>query len=535
MAGPTLKSAVAVLGFVVSSALLAPLLANDTPLYIRGRFQREVRDTLRQVRAASSSLMALVKNGERASESTPGALQPSYAESVEHELRFLHARAAYLASNMEAHEGSQVAFLRAALERVRREWQAHSSVAPPALAELVAAAHELGAVFLEAGTPHEADWIRSRSAWPLFARISDFELYAVLASLLAVATLGRSIWRRGQHAPDTHRRHRKFAARWLALLAFLAVPLLGVLGLRCLAGRDSGFWSYKQAIARGDIEVEKVVFAPVAFGPLEVNRSELLQPPAWWKTRAAPPAGTGEVEIAAPYRHLLGTDESGRDVLAQVLWGSRASLTIALLTTSLLTVIGIVVGAAAGFFRGWTDSLLSRLIEVVQSIPAFFAILAVLAFAERSVLTIAVVMAALLWTNVARLVRAEFLRLGTLDFTVASRALGSRPVRTIVAHLLPNAIDPVLVAAAFAAAGAVIVESGLSFLGLGVPDDTASWGTLLAAARRAPNAWWLSVFPGLLIFATVLGFNGLGEALRGALDPHSRAPTTREAARQFAP
>jgi peptide/nickel transport system permease protein len=188
----------------------------------------------------------------------------------------------------------------------------------------------------------------------------------------------------------------------------------------------------------------------------------------------------------------------------------------------LLVAIGVLVGAVAGYAGGRVDLLLSRLIEIVQSIPAFFLILTVVALVParelHPILAIVIVIALVRWTGVARLVRAELLRERELDFVAAARASGASASRILFRHLLPNAIAPVLVAATFAVAGGILTESAISFLGFGIRHPVPSWGSLLNESRAA-EYWWVQVFPGLLIFVTVFCYNVVGEGVRDALDP----------------
>jgi peptide/nickel transport system permease protein len=230
----------------------------------------------------------------------------------------------------------------------------------------------------------------------------------------------------------------------------------------------------------------------------------------------------GEPARNSPWRHALGTDILGRDLLVRALHGGRISLAVGLVSTALLVLIGVVVGSLAGYFGGWVDVLLSRTIEVVQSIPAFFLILTAVALVpERElnpIFTIVIVIGLIRWTGVARLVRGEFLRLKEQEFVLAARALGLPHSRIIFRHVLPNALGPVLVAAAFAVASGILTESAISFLGFGVKHPIPSWGALLNESRAAEQ-WWLQVFPGALIFLTVLSYNLVGEGFRDALDP----------------
>lgn len=224
--------------------------------------------------------------------------------------------------------------------------------------------------------------------------------------------------------------------------------------------------------------------------------------------------------LQAPSRvHWLGTDDLGRDVLARMIHGSRVSLFIASTATFCSAIVGIVLGALAGYYRGAADWLVSRLIEIVLCFPFLFLLLAIVALAGPSVGTIILALAITSWTSEARLVRGEFLRIRELEYAAAARASGARDGRIIFRHLLPNAIAPVLVSISFGVASAVLIESALSFLGFGVPLPQASWGSIMSAADEyMAYAWWMAVFPGLAIFLTMLSCNVLGERMRDVLD-----------------
>ncbi len=228
--------------------------------------------------------------------------------------------------------------------------------------------------------------------------------------------------------------------------------------------------------------------------------------------------------LAPSWQHWMGTDGLGRDVFSRMLYGGRVSLLVGIVAVGISTAIGIFLGALAGYYRGWVDTVIMRLVDVMLSIPSFFLILAVIAFLGQSMLNVMIVIGFTSWMSVTRLVRAEFLSLYSREFVLASRTLGAKDARLIFKHLLPNSLTPIIVSAVLGVAGAVLLESGLSFLGLGVTPPNASWGNILANGREYIQfAWWLSLFPGMAILMTVLGYNLLGEGLREALDPRSNA------------
>ncbi|MEE8177577.1 MAG: ABC transporter permease, partial [Acidobacteriota bacterium] len=182
-------------------------------------------------------------------------------------------------------------------------------------------------------------------------------------------------------------------------------------------------------------------------------------------------------------------------------------------------VIGVFIGSLAGYFRGWVDIGLSRVIEIVICFPSFFLILAVLAFLQPSMWNIMVVIGITGWTTEARLVRGEFLRLADQEFVLAAKGLGVSNARVIFRHILPNGLAPVLVAASFGVASAILIESSLSFLGFGISIPIPSWGGILSEARENFRYWWITIFPGLAIFSTVTAYNLVGEGVRDAIDP----------------
>ncbi len=265
-----------------------------------------------------------------------------------------------------------------------------------------------------------------------------------------------------------------------------------------LAGelREINFEELPGKLAAG----EWALWAPVPYGPTQYNLARRLEPPS--------------------VDHWLGTDDRGRDVLSRLIHGSRVSLSVGFVAVGIALVIGLLVGALAGYHGGWVDMAVSRVIEIVICFPTFFLILAVVALLPPSIYNIMVVIGITGWTGIARLTRAEVLKVRTLDYVQAARALGAKGGRVIFRHVLPNALAPAFVSATFGVASAVLVESSLSFLGFGVPPPTPSWGEVLSQSRSYIDfAWWLTVFPGAAIFLTITAYNLVGEGLRDATDP----------------
>lgn len=221
--------------------------------------------------------------------------------------------------------------------------------------------------------------------------------------------------------------------------------------------------------------------------------------------------------------HPLGTDALGRDVLARMLFGGRVSLWVGFLAVGLSVSLGLFFGLIAGYFGGFADELIMRGVDVMLCFPSFFLILAVIAFLEPSLTNIMIIIGLTSWMGVARLVRAEALTLKHRDFVLAAKLAGAGSARILSRHILPNAAAPVLVSATLGVAGAILTESSLSFLGLGVQPPMPSWGNMLLEGKEVLEiAPWLSIFPGMAILLTVLGYNLLGESLRDLLDPRLR-------------
>lgn len=300
--------------------------------------------------------------------------------------------------------------------------------------------------------------------------------------------------------------------RWLAVLAVLTGVALGADLLASdqpLIGRANGRLFILPCVTKPTPSPawEWQVRTPIPYGPLQTlaTTGELRdEPPPW----------------APDEKHWLGTDELGRDVAARLVHGARVSLFVAFFTMLIAAGLGLLIGGVSGYFGGVTDAVLSRVLEVMQTFPLVFFLLALSAVLRvQSLVPLIIALGLTRWTDVARLVRAEILSLKTREFVLAARAQGASGARIIVKHLVPNALGPVLITATFGVGAAILLETALSFLGVGVAPPTPSWGELLTQAHRNlqhTGAWWLAVFPGLAIMLTVVAVNGVAEASRKA-------------------
>ncbi len=244
------------------------------------------------------------------------------------------------------------------------------------------------------------------------------------------------------------------------------------------------------------------IFPPIPFRPSNISLLEPLEPPS--------------------ARHWFGTDKLGRDVMAGMVHGSRVSLSIGFVAVGIAVVIGVVLGGIAGYFGGWVDLVISRLFEIMLSIPTFFLLITIAALLPPSIFLTMFIIGATSWVGIARFTRNEFLKIRNLDYVTAAIALGVTDRKVMFKHILPNALAPVIVSVVLGVAGAILVESSLSFLGIGVPAELVTWGSILHEASTTTYAWWLAVFPGFAIFITVLAYYLVGEGLREVLDPRLR-------------
>lgn len=279
--------------------------------------------------------------------------------------------------------------------------------------------------------------------------------------------------------------------------------------------RMLGPWLTPKVIAGGIVVVALVFVGVLApwispYDPNQQNLSRTLRPPEW---------------LSGP--NMLGTDAVGRDIFSRLLWGARVSLVIAVLVVIISGVVGIVLGAISGYFAKITDFLIQKLVEVVWAFPPLLLAIAIMAFLGQGLENLILALVSQRWIAYCRVARGQALSLRNREFVDAARSLGARHTRIIMRHIMPNLFPSAVVIGTFSMASAIISEAALSFLGLGVPPDIPTWGSMLADGRTyISTSWWMALFPGLCIFFTVLGINLLGDGLRDILDPRLKRSGT---------
>jgi len=270
-----------------------------------------------------------------------------------------------------------------------------------------------------------------------------------------------------------------------------------------LVGMGLGHWPAELVnVNFKKLEAAKAIFPPNPYRPSNINLLEPLESPSG--------------------KHWFGTDKLGRDVASGMIHGSRISLSIGFVAVGIAVIIGVMLGAIAGYFGSWVDLMVSRLFEIMLSIPTFFLLITVAALLPPSIFLTMAIIGMTSWVGMARFTRNEFLRIRNLDYVTSAIALGVTDRKVMYKHILPNALAPVIVSVVLGIAGAILVESSLSFLGIGVPAELVTWGSILHEASTTTFAWWLAVFPGFAIFITVLAYYLVGEGLREVLDPRLR-------------
>ena len=488
-----------IIALLVTTSVFAPFLANDRPITYVGFNRFDYSESFRTIRALLNELAAADEDAVRTPEETRAIIGVH-----------LSAMAGQVDDETSASLKEFRTQLNDALELEDQESRSGN---------IRALQSEMRSRF----GPRNAEFV-SRRHYPVIASLTMVDAgFMALNLLFLTAPLWRWVVRRVVRSANPLR------TQWRVTLAlFFVLPLASALIWKSAVPERVDRTRYKQFADAADSEgtaqvhYESVVWPPIPYGLDEDNLDAKHLPPAWWDTAdAAESAAESPSVLNAP--HWLGTDGIGRDILCRMIWGGRVSLAVGIVAVSIYVTIGVIVGSIAGYFRGAADIIISRVIEVVICFPSFFLILTIIAFIGPSIFNIMAVIGLIGWTGVARLVRGEFLRLGEQDFVQAGRALGYKPHRIIFRHVLPNAMAPVLVAATFGIAGAILTESGLSFLGFGITVPTPSWGGILSNGRenifRAP---WMIYFPGFAIFITITCYNLVGEAFRDAADPRLR-------------
>lgn len=325
-------------------------------------------------------------------------------------------------------------------------------------------------------------------------------------------------------------RHQ-FRKNKLAVLSYYFIVLMAVVAVFAdfLANEKPIACSYKGTFYVPVIKDYLVGLGWSAY-PAELTNADWKELKYDWKINAPVRFGPSSTDLTSSFAeplsfesgHYLGADQLGRDMLSGLIHGSRISLSIGLVAMGIATTIGLMLGAMAGYFGGWVDIVISRVIELFLNFPTFFLIITIVSFLDANIWFVMIVIGVTGWMGIARLVRGEVLRVRNMEYVTAANSLGFGSGRIILRHVIPNSVAPVLVAVAFGIANAILTESALSFLGFGVPATIVTWGSALNQARSNTAAWWLAVFPGLMIFLTVVSYNLVGDGLRDATDPRLR-------------
>lgn len=518
---------------LITLSVAAPFLANDRPLHYRGYNRFEYREALRTLLVVMN---AAAEPRRKPTDAKPPSGKPEEKKPAPEPTAVVLARQFDV---MERQVGGDFATeLRAARDKalaIVGSASADNPLAPEAAAQLKALRIEIRKKFERPDVPFVAN-----THWPVFASLDwgDATLLAMNISLLLLPA-----WLPLMRRIVPAKRDR---LRTLVLIAmFFGLPAVAGLAWKLAVPERLDRTHYKEGAeasspeaAKAPVVYESVTWPLIPYGLDEGDLDRKYARPALaryvpdsmlgiWSNVPEDTTPDGKPVERTPGRYdgpnWLGTDGTGRDILCRMLWGGRVSLSVGIVATLIELALGITLGALAGYFRGWVDVVLSRLIEIVICFPSFFLILTIVAFVGPSIYNIMVIIGLTGWTGIARLVRGEFLRLADQEFVLSARSLGYSPARIIFLHVLPNAIAPVLVTATFAVAGAILIESGLSFLGLGITVPKPSWGGILSTGRdslfRAP---WIIYFPGLALFVTITAYNLVGEAFRDASDPRLR-------------
>lgn len=525
--------------FLVAISVFAPFLANNKPLWYHGVNRNEIDESIRTITTLALKISRLPD--ETTSDELTNARRE--ARVIEETAKFITGRLPQDFREEFAERSGQIA-----------ELSAEAVENPEVRDELKSLRSEFRSEFRDV-----SDNLPTKSYWPVFGSLVWSEIVFMLFT--AIVIFGR-FWK------PIAERFDPSGKKKLVPIVYLALPLMGGLIWKLTVPERVDITPYRQGTmvdsdnaAEADVIYESVIWPPIPFALDESNLDKLFSEPTYLEgvtTSVLTPSELDTLETQEEQRqqqlkqaelnenqklieelmsqensrhtslpwsrpHIMGTDDSGRDLLTRMIWGGRVSLSVGIVSVSIALTIGIIVGAIAGYFRGTADILISRVIEVVICFPSFFLILAIIAFLGPGIFKIMMVIGLTSWTGIARLVRGEFLRLSNQEFVLAGKALGYSPWRIIFRHILPNAMAPVLVSATFGIAGAILTESALSFLGLGISVPTPSWGGILSTGRNyIIDAPWIIFYPGMAIFVTITSYNLVAEALRDAADPRLR-------------
>jgi peptide/nickel transport system permease protein len=490
---------------LITISIFAPLIANNKPIYYRGINRFEYRESLR-------TIMTLALKISRLPES------PSDEELLQ--ARF---EAGIIDEMSDAISGMLVGEPR---ESFQQDSEQLISLAEQAITD-PAARPQLAELRIEMRINYRAldEKLAGKTFWPVIRSLGWADIGFMTLNLLLIFF---TFWKRIAYRIDPTSQRR------LVPLTFVLLPVLTSFAWWSLVPARVDRTPYRQGAlatsersAEAPLVYESMLWPVIPYALDESDLNQKYKPEAGLAALFAPLASpelakeSGVQPWSRP--HVIGTDDTGRDLFCRMIWGGRVSLAVGIVAVSIYVTIGIIVGSIAGYFRGGVDLIVSRIIEVVICFPSFFLILAIVAFLGPSIFNIMLVIGLTSWTGIARLVRGEFLRLSSQEFVLAGRALGYSSWRIIFRHILPNAMAPVLVSATFGVAGAILTESALSFLGLGISVPTPSWGGILATGRQSIHfAKWIIFYPGLAIFITITAYNLVGEAFRDAADPRLR-------------
>ena len=477
--------ALSVIFALVTGSVFAPLIANNRPLSYQGVDLFSYRESLRNTLVLTNNLVRTKENQD--------------TTVLDHQLQ-----------EVARHLPPDTAQEFAVLANSIRTLAASQPLDAEGKQEMLALRKSLRSQFAAENVA-----LQPRTVYPVIYSIHSFN-FALMLAIIILTLIPAWGWAWQKYCT-------KHPARSL-LLILVGLPLLAGIAWQLFVPKKVDRTNYKSAVFAAEYDGSQKVdvvyvncsWPLVPYGLDESNLgSDELEPGSF--------ATDANAELPWVTAHHMGTDGIGRDVCSRMIWGGRISLSVGIVAVSIYLTIGILVGSVAGFFRGWFDIIISRLIEIVICFPSFFLILTIVAFMGSGIFKIMIVIGLTGWTGVARLVRGEFLRLADQEFVLAGRALGYSSFRIILRHILPNALAPVLVSATFGIAGAILTESALSFLGFGIQVPTPSWGGILSSGResliRAP---YLILFPGIAIFITITAYNLVGEALRDASDPRLR-------------